>query len=185
MKKTFAIASVLAFAAISFAGQDSAAGKMAGKMDGKMAGMAGKVPAADAHFAMMVAQTDIAELQVSNMALQKSSSDEVKKLAQKLIDDHTKTTDAMKEIATNKGMTLPTDTDAKHKALAKKLDGESGATFDKDFLAANSMDHHKVVAAFKKESTAGMDPDIKDFATKFLPAIQEHTQMIDKDKSSM
>jgi putative membrane protein len=139
---------------------------------------------ADAKFAMMVAQTDLAEIQVGNMALQKSSNDEVKKVAQKLVDDHTKTSDALKQIAAKKGMTVPTETDAKHKALAKKLESESGATFDKDFLEANSKDHHKVVAAFQKEANDGKDPEIKGFAAQFLPAIQEHTTMIDQAKSS-
>lgn len=143
------------------------------------------VPAADKNFAMMVAQTDIAELKVSNMALQKSNNDEVKKLAQKLIDDHTKTTDSMKEIASKKGLTLPTEPDAKHKALATKLEGESGDQFDKDYLAANSMDHHKVVQAFQKEANNGKDPDIKSFASQYLPAIQEHTKMIDDSKGKM
>ncbi len=137
----------------------------------------------DMKFAMMVAQTDLAEIQMGNLALQKSSNDQVKKLAQKLIDDHTKTSDAMKQIATKKGMTVPTETDAKHKALAAKLQNESGAKFDKDFLESNSKDHHKVVAAFQKESTNGTDPDIKGFATQFLPAIQEHTTMIDQAKT--
>lgn len=147
--------------------------------------VAQSVPAADKRFAMMAAQTDIAELQVSNMALQKSNSDDVKKLAQRLIDDHTKTTDSMKEIASKKGLTLPTEPDAKHKALATKLESESGTQFDKDYLAANSMDHHKVVAAFQKEANSGQDPDIKAFASKYLPDIQEHTKMIDDDKSKM
>jgi putative membrane protein len=145
---------------------------------------AGMVKGPDQKFAMMAAQTDIAELQVSNMALQKSNSDEVKKLAQKLIDDHTKTTDAMKQIASTKGMTLPTETDPKHKVLAKKLESESGDQFDKDYLAANVSDHHKVVAAFQKESQDGKDPDIKGFATQYLPAIQEHTQMLEQAQSS-
>jgi putative membrane protein len=146
------------------------------------AGGSGMAKGPDTKFAMMVAQTDLAEIKVSNMALQKSSSDDVKKLAQKLVDDHTKTSDAMKEIASSKGLTLPTEPDAKHKALAMKLESESGDKFDKDFIAANSADHHKVVAAFQKESSSGTDPEIKAFATKFLPAIQEHTQMIDQMK---
>src|SRR5947209_15414177 len=139
---------------------------------------ASAVPGADKKFAMMVAQTDLAEIQVGNLALQKSTDPQVKQIAQKLVDDHTKTSTAMKEIAAKKGMTVPTETDARHKALATKLEAESGKDFDKDFVAANSKDHHKVVQAFEKESTKGQDPDIKQFATQFLPAIQEHTTMI-------
>jgi len=65
-------------------------------------------------------------------------------------------------------------------ALAIKLEGESGEQFDKDFLSANSSDHHKVVSSFQKESQSGSDPEIKAFAIQFLPAIQEHSQTIDQ-----
>lgn len=140
------------------------------------------VPGADKKFAMMVAQTDLAEIELGNMALQKSSDSQLKQIAQKLVDDHTKTSTAMKEVAAKKGLTVPTETDAKHKALATKLQSESGKDFDKDFLEANSKEHHKVVQAFQKESTDGKDPDIKQFAAQFLPAIQEHTTMIDQAK---
>lgn len=145
-------------------------------------GAGAAVPGADKKFATMVAQTDLAEIEVGNMALQKSSDPQVKQIAQRLVDDHSKTSTAMKEIAAKKGMTVPTETDAKHKALATKLQSESGKEFDKDFLDANSKDHHKVVAAFEKESTDGKDPDIKQFATQFLPVIKEHTTMIDQEK---
>jgi putative membrane protein len=162
-----------------------AAGQAAGSTADQATGAAGQaagaaIPGADKKFATMVAQTDLAEIEVGNMALQKSTDPQVKQIAQKLVDDHTKTSTAMKEIAAKKGMTVPTETDSKHKALATKLQGESGKDFDKAFLAANSKDHHKVVAAFQKESTGGKDPDIKQFATQFLPAIQEHTTMIDQ-----
>ena len=169
------------------AGSQASGSQTSGSQTGgsQTGGSSMAVSAADKKFAMMVAQTDIAELQVSNMALQKSNNDDVKKLAQKLIDDHTKTTDSMKEIASKKGLTLPTETDAKHKALAAKLEGESGDQFDRDYIAANSMDHHKVVQAFQKEANSGKDPDIKGFASQYLPAIQEHTQMIDSSKGKM
>jgi putative membrane protein len=57
------------------------------------------VRGADRKFAMMVAQTDLAEIQLGNLTLQRSTNDEVKKIAQKLVDDHMKTSAAMKQIA--------------------------------------------------------------------------------------
>jgi putative membrane protein len=159
-----------------------AAGQAAQNAGAAATGTDTAVPGADKKFAMMVAQTDLAEIELGNMALQKSSDSQVKQLAQKIVDDHTKTSTAMKEIATKKGLTVPTEPDAKHKALATKLQAQSGKDFDKAFLKANSQDHHKVVSAFQKESNSGKDPDIKQFATQFLPAIQEHTTMIDQAK---
>jgi putative membrane protein len=159
-----------------------AAGSQTAGTGSQAAGASTSVPGADKKFAMMVAQTDLAEIQMGNLALQKSTNDDVKKIAQKLVDDHTKTSDAMKQIASQKGLTVPTEPDAKHKALATKLQGESGDQFDKDFITANSADHHKVVKAFQKEADSGKDPDIKGFASQFLPSIQEHTTMIDGAK---
>src|SRR5436305_10864321 len=141
-----------------------------------------EVPGADKKFAMMAAQSDLAEIELGNMALQKSTDPQVKQIAQRLVDDHTKSSTALKDIATKKGLPVPTETDAKHKSQAAKLQNESGKDFDKDFLDVNSKDHKKVVAAFQKEANDGKDPDIKQFATQFLPAIQEHTTMIDQSK---
>lgn len=142
------------------------------------------VPGPDRAFAIMAAETDMAEIEIGNLALKKSQSDEVKKLAQKLVEDHTKTSGEMKEIASSKKLPLPKKTDSKHRALIAKLEGESGGQFDKDFLAANSMDHHRVITAFKKESNDGKDQEIMAFAEKNLPAIEKHSAMIDQEKNS-
>jgi putative membrane protein len=136
----------------------------------------------DRTFAIMTAETDLAEIQMGNLALQKSSSQPVKTIAQKLIDDHTKSSTALKQIAQAKGLPLPAETDSKHKAIATKLEGESGEQFDQDFLAANKADHHRVIAAFKKEAKNGKDTEIQGFAKEFLPAIEEHTKMIEEAK---
>lgn len=170
MKKLLLITCLSSFGVVGFAQDSMSKGTSAG------------LSAADRKFAMMVAQTDLAEIQVGNLALQKSNNAQVKQIAQKLVDDHTKTSTAMKDIASKNGLTLPTETDAKHKALAAKLENESGKDFDKDFLAANSSDHHKVIQAFEKESTSGQSTDLKQFATQFLPAIKEHSTMIDQAK---
>jgi putative membrane protein len=138
---------------------------------------------ADRKFATMVEQMALAEIQVGNLALRKGSNDQAKKIAQRLVDDHIKIRDAMKQAATFKGLVLPTEPDAQHKALAAKLEHESGERFDKDFLAANSADHHKMVAAFQNEANKSNDLDMKSFAEQFMAAIQEHTQMIDQAKS--
>lgn len=45
---------------------------------------------------MMVAQTDLAEIELGNVALQKSTDPQVKEIAQKLVDDHTKTSTTIK-----------------------------------------------------------------------------------------
>lgn len=134
----------------------------------------------DRAFVLMAIETDMAEIEIGNLALKKSQSDQVRKVAQQIVDDHTKSSDELKEIAGSKKLPLPKKTDAKHQALSERLKRESGQQFDKDFLAANSVDHLRLIAAFKKESNEGKDMEITAFAEKNLPAIEKHSAMIDQ-----
>ena len=80
-------------------------------------------------------------------------------------------------IASAKGITLPTAIDDKHRNDVTKLSAKTGADFDKDFSKMMLKDHEKAVDLFEKQSTKGTDPELKAFAAKTLPALQEHLQM--------
>ena len=146
--------------------------------------MSGK-KSADSSFMMMAATSDMNEISLSNQALSKSSSDDVKKFAQSMIDDHTKSSDELKPIAMSKNVTLPGEPDAKHKAAAAKMAAASGDSFDMMFIKTMVKDHEKAVALFQKESTSGKDADAKAFAAKTLPVIQGHLDMARSMMSKM
>ena len=75
----------------------------------------------DKHFMRMAMEADMAEIQLSQLALQKSSNDQVKQFAQRMVDDHTKLDAQMKPMAMQAGVDAPTDVSAKHKAELAKL----------------------------------------------------------------
>lgn len=182
MKKMFFAASMLVFAmciaaAAGAKAQDTmpSSGGGAMKSDNKKTG--GKTMNPDAKFMMMAATSDMNEISLSNVALQKSSNDDVKKFAQMMIDDHTKSSDMLKPIAMSKNVTLPSSPDAKHQAAMTKLQAMSGAMFDKEYIKMMVKDHQKAVAMFQKESTGGKDADAKAFASTTLPVIQGHLTM--------
>ena len=132
---------------------------------------------ADGKFMMMAATSDQNEISLSNQALSKSSNDDVKKLAQMMIDDHTKSSEELKPVAMSKMVTLPTAPDAKHQAAAQKMSALSGDAFDMAYVKMMVKDHEKAVAMFQKESSGGKDADAKAFAAKTLPVIQGHLDM--------
>ncbi|MCY7348905.1 MAG: DUF4142 domain-containing protein [Pyrinomonadaceae bacterium] len=117
------------------------------------------------------------EITLSNQALSKSSSEEVKQLAQMMIDDHTKSSAELKPIAMSKNVMLPTEADARHKAAMEKMSAMSGSRFDMEYVKMMVKDHEKAVALFQKESTGGKDAEAKAFAAKTLPVIQGHLDM--------
>lgn len=134
----------------------------------------GKLSAADKNFVMKAAEGGLAEVQLGQLATQNAQSDEVKQFGQRMVDDHTKANDQLKQVAEQKGVTLPTDLSAKDKAEKGRLSKLKGEQFDRAYMQHMVMDHKKDVAEFKKESTSAKDSDVKNFASQTLPTLQDH-----------
>jgi len=136
------------------------------------------VSAADKKFVMAAAQGGMAEVKLGELATKNGASESVKKFGQKMVDDHSKANEELKQVVSKEGITLPTDIDAKSKATMNRLAKLHGAAFDAAYIKDMKADHQKDIAEFTKESNSGHDPDIKAFASKTLPVIKEHYSMI-------
>jgi len=133
-----------------------------------------QLSAADQTFVKKAAQGGMAEVELGKLATQKASSEDVKKFGQRMVDDHTKANDQLKQIAGNKGVTLPTDLDSKDQALKDRLSKLDGEKFDQAYMKNMVRDHTKDVSEFRKESTSGKDSDLKSFASQTLPTLEDH-----------
>jgi putative membrane protein len=140
---------------------------------------------ADQKFAAEAALGGMEEVELGRIAAQKGTSDEVRQFGQRMVDDHSKAGDDLKQVAAGKGWTLPAALDAKHQADVQKLSALSGEKFDKEYVNMMLKDHKKDVAEFQKEAARGADADIKSFATRTLPTLQEHLQMIQRIHDKM
>jgi putative membrane protein len=80
---------------------------------------------------------------------------------------------------------MPTELSSKGKSLMDKLNGLSGADFDKAYVEAMVDDHEEDVELFKDESADGKDADVKAWAAKVLPTLQKHLDMIKGIQSKM
>jgi putative membrane protein len=140
----------------------------------------------DKKFMMEAAMGGKAEVALAQLALQRSSSDSVKQYAQQMIDDHTKANDELMQVASTKGITLPTEPDANHKAMLAKMQTLSGAQFDSMYIKmAGVKDHEKMDKLFMGESSKGKDADAKAFAAKTLPTVEAHLRMARDMTTSM
>jgi len=128
----------------------------------------------DGKFLKEAAQGGMAEVALGQLAADKAGSDAVKNFGQQMVTDHGKANQELKDLAASEGVTLPTDMSAKEKALQKKLSGLSGAEFDKAYMKEMLKDHQKDISSFKKEAEQGKDTEVKNWAAKTLPTLQEH-----------
>ena len=134
----------------------------------------------DNEFMMTAAHSDQNEIQQSKMALAKGVTGMAKEMADKMIADHTKSTADLKKIADKKGVTLPTDMDAEHKAMAPAMEKLSGKEFETKYLAQMQTDHQKTANTMAAHEKMTNDADLKAFIGKTLPVVQQHLAMAQK-----
>ena len=134
----------------------------------------GSLSAADKNFVKKAAEANMAEVELGNLAKEKASSPEVKQFGERMVTDHTKANEELKTVASEKGVTLPTDLDAKDKATKQRLEKLSGEQFDRAYMNDMVKDHTKDVSEFKKESAAAKDPAVKSYASQTLPTLEDH-----------
>ena len=137
----------------------------------------GALAAADKAFVMEAAQGGMAEVELGRLATEKASNADVKQFGQRMVDDHGKANDELKGLASQKNVTLPTELDAKHKAARDRLSKLTGDAFDKAYMTDMVADHNKDVAAFTRASKTAKDADLKAWAGKTLPTLQEHQRL--------
>jgi putative membrane protein len=128
----------------------------------------------DAHFAKEAAQGGMAEVKLGQLAQEKGSSDSVKSFGKRMVDDHSKAGDKLKEVASRESITLPTDISAKDQATYGRLSKLNGAAFDRAYARDMVKDHETDVAAFQREANAGKSNSLKSFASETLPTLQDH-----------
>src|SRR5262249_14530131 len=124
-------------------------------------------------------QGSMDEVKMGELAEQ-HGSDRVKTFARRMIDDHSKAERTLQTLASRKNLTTPTDISITQKAGNQLLSTKSGDSFDKSYVSTMLKDHKNDIQAFEKEATSGTDPDVKAFAQKTLPTLQEHLRMADE-----
>ena len=131
----------------------------------------------DQKFLMDAAMGGLMEVELGRWASQKGTSAEVKQFGQRMVADHSKANTELTQLAASKGITLPTQLDEKHQSSVSKITRLNGAEFDRAYSKMMLKDHEHDVSDFEKQSTKGEDAEIKAFAAKTLPTLQEHLQM--------
>lgn len=136
--------------------------------------------AADTTFVKAAARGGLAEVELGQLAEQKGASEDVKKFGQRMVTDHTKANDQLKEVAEKEHIDLPTELDAKDRATKAQLEKLSGEQFDHAYMRDMVKDHRADVAEFERESKYAKDPAVKSFAEQTLPTLREHLKAAEK-----
>src|SRR5947208_3119702 len=184
--RTLVVAGTVALAIAASASSSAAqtAQPPAKRPQQEMKGTAAK-QVSDQTFVTKAAKGGMAEVELGKLAQEKAASDQVKTFGKRMVDDHGKANDELQTLARNKNITLPTDLDPKDKALKDRLSKLSGPAFDRAYMNAMLQDHRKDVSEFRMESTKGHDNDVKAFASKTLPTLEDHLKLAQQTEKAV
>ena len=122
-----------------------------------------------------------AEVQLGQLAQEKSQSQDVKQFGQKMVNDHGQMGEKwFKPIAKQLGVSEPKGPSKKDKKEIAKLQGLSGADFDREYIMMMVKDHQQDLKEFQNEAQAAQDPNVKQVATQGSNIISQHLQLIEQ-----
>jgi putative membrane protein len=162
--------------ALMLAGVMAGSYSVAGAADTKSSS---KLSTSDANFLKEAASGGMMEVELGKVAQEKGSNEKVKDFGKKMEQDHGKANSELKQLASSKGLDLPSSLDSKHKSTLDRLSKLSGADFDRQYMTEMVRDHKEDVSKFQSEASKAKDADVKQFASKTLPTLKEHLQLAD------
>ena len=131
----------------------------------------------DATFMTTAARGGLAEVQMGQLAQQNGRSAAVKRFGQQMANDHGRANQEMMALAQQKQITPPSTMGAEHQSIYDDLAKLRGGAFDRAYAQAMVRDHEEDLRLYREEAANGTDPDVKAFAARHVPLLQEHLRM--------
>jgi len=131
----------------------------------------------DEVFVRDAAEGSMAEVKLGQLAEEKAQAPEVKNFAKRMVEDHSKALEEIKQLGSKDGINMPTDISHKDAETYNRLSKMSGPDFDRAYSQEMVKDHQKDIAEFRKGETSAQKPEVKAFAQKTLPTLQSHLEL--------
>jgi putative membrane protein len=131
---------------------------------------------ADRAFIKMAASSAQAEIQLGKLAAERADRAEVRDFAKRLEKDHTEANLALLKLLDAQRIDVSRDMTS-YQETADRLSTLRGLEFDRAFVQQMVKDHEEAVAKFAAEAKEGHNPELKAYAAKLLPTLQEHLQL--------
>lgn len=143
--------------------------------------------AAAPDFVMKAAMSDMYEVEAAKVALARSQNADVKKFAQMMVDDHTKSTNNLKSAIAASGLSLtpPAALDEAHADKVQDLKDKDAADFDEAYLNDQVDSHQAALDLMQRYANDGDNAALKGFAATTAPVVQGHYDHVKQMRDAM
>jgi putative membrane protein len=123
--------------------------------------------------------TSLYEVKASEQAVTRATTAEVKKLAEMMVQAHTKMNTEIQGLAGRKNITLATDITDELNRKMEKLNEKNGLDYDKEYTEQMRERHQEGIKLTERAADKGEDAEIKQWASASTPQLRAHLDMIE------
>lgn len=150
-----------------------------GRLSGGKAGAQGaQRPPEQVDFLAQAMQDSLAEIEMCELALERSTNDDIKVFSQHVIDEHSRMGQMIEQLASKKQRALPKDVMPEHQSMIDALSQLSGEEFDRQFVACNLKEHEKDMQMFRDCAEQESDTNIRGLAERGAQMLNHHLTMV-------
>jgi putative membrane protein len=135
----------------------------------------------DAEFVAQTVACNFGDIQLSQLAQQKTNNEQVKEVAKNIEANHSKLLKDLQDLAGEKAISVPTEAEDAKKRKIEDLTKETDIRdFNKEWCKEMVSSHEKTIKDFEDRWEKTEDPELKNWIAETLPQLRSH---LDKIKS--
>ena len=134
-------------------------------------------------FVTKATEAGMTEVELGRLALRRSLNPDIRKFAQRMVDDHGQAGAELAGIARASNLKVPTRLDTQHAEMVQAMNDKSDADFDAAYIKDMEADHRQALSLFHQAASLP-DNQLAQFATRTLPKLEEHKRMADELRAS-
>jgi predicted outer membrane protein len=128
-------------------------------------------------FLIEAMQDSMAEIQICEMAIEKSANPHVRDFAQSMIDEHGRMGRELEQLAGDKRLDVPRTIRPEQEMTVDEFSALEGNDFEQRWIQYNIDVHERDVKVFRHYAEEEEDPDIRDLAKQQGEALGKHLKM--------
>lgn len=125
------------------------------------------------------------EMDLGQLAIQKAADEQVKQLGARMVEDHQKAREEIRQLASKEGIQVPAQPSEQQKQVKAQLSKLSGKEFDRLYITTMLGEHAKSVKDFEQQSLMGQNKEVRQWAAGAVPVLKEHLQKVQTIASSL
>jgi|GEM_PF-3148580 Predicted outer membrane protein len=132
----------------------------------------------DRVFLRSAGEHSLAAVSLGRLAMRRSSSKEIKRIARLMVNENSTALKTLDKVAGDHEWQAPSQPSTRHQQLISYLSSVPRSRFNREFIKYVLRDYNTMAPMYRNMVANGSDSHVREFAAKYLPAVQAQAIMV-------